>query len=1169
MVHLFYSNQTEALLDALVQALQECRVHPLELQSLVLPNRHLETYVRFGIGHRLGVALGLRFERLETAIDRALGRGDSRNRLLSHWVLTTTLIECLAPSALDEHPELESVHHYIDAVPHHAARDRRRTQLALQLSRIYQEYMLYRPDWIEAWRSNSASTRPGSEMLRWQEILFRRAVARLDAESDRRGGSQRWIGLDQLLTPQAPPVLLQGPLFVFGLSVVAPAYQRLLARLAENQEIFLFALNPCCEFWEDLETDREFRHRLKRSGQELRVGLEDLDTLEDPYGLFEHEDNLALRRWGVPGRESIRLLNEVTDCDFEPRFVDPGASTLLHQVQRNILLGVPYRAPASVPSDAEGPLSSTEDRLGDGSLVLVAAPSPRREVEWVMDTLFETLRQEHPASEPPVRFDEIALLLPAAAFDSYLPHLRTEAAARSLPLRVSDRPDLELEAAFEAVQLLLELPFVRLTRPAVLAVLTHPAWSFGDEVGDQQRWADLADELGIFFGADHRAFEGTYVDRDLLSWDQGVRRLVLGAFFGEGTKDGAFSWREQQYLPASSALGLDPVRLRFGRATRAVLGYCKEWHSGPDRSLSEWIGRLVEFIGSYLLGIDQETRDTVLRSLDPLLDASRSTPLSGIAATELTRSLFRSSLPGRGTPLSDGIVVSTLLPMRGIPFRRLHILGLGEGDFPAPRRRDPLDQRFRLRRGGDVTPEQRDRYAFLETLLSAREHLGISWSSLDQQTGEEHRPSVCVRELEQIVASLGSDGLSRIHLDSSSVGHRPRNRREWAHRVGAELASELGPDAGALALAEIASLPASASRTSDSSSLCRLLRVQFPPAMKVETTLDSVSSRQLAEFLKAPISAWAQVVGGLRSSDQDAPELQEEEHWKTPALELVVERRNAFATALNEGSDLAVELESSFRRLELAGRSSVGTLLDLELSTSLPLMESWQQALDLASDEPLALQRVQFHGSRATHTARDAATITRPAIELPVEVPEALASGTTLRVTGRTGWMLPASGTLVFLLHRPGTRQFRADLTQAYVDHLLLAASDHQAGRERTVLFCPPEQGPRRLRLKAISSESARDSLTALLNDLLRGPHDYLLPLELAFVDSTSLVPTPPDERELERRLAALKPKDRISGLAFSPIPNPQRYSIPETPRAVEMLRRRFGPISRSLKELA
>src|SRR5262245_65833286 len=100
----------------------------------------------------------------------------------------------------------------------------------------------------------------------------------------------------------------------------------MLATLGRHAEIRIYTLNPCREFWEDLETAGELRRRIKKEGRgglypsrrdvrqpELALGG------EDPYGLKSDQENLALRQWGRPGRENGRLRRGATAGDCEGR----------------------------------------------------------------------------------------------------------------------------------------------------------------------------------------------------------------------------------------------------------------------------------------------------------------------------------------------------------------------------------------------------------------------------------------------------------------------------------------------------------------------------------------------------------------------------------------------------------------------------------------------------------------------------------------------------------------------------------------------------------------------------------------------------------------------------------------------------------------------------------
>ncbi len=107
------------------------------------------------------------------------------------------------------------------------------------------------------------------------------------------------------------------PLHVFGVSYIARGFHAVLAALARHTDVNVYTLNPCREFWEDLETAAESRRRRKR-GKEIealfppraQASQPGLALGDDPFALLDERENLALRLWGRPGRENIRVLNQ-------------------------------------------------------------------------------------------------------------------------------------------------------------------------------------------------------------------------------------------------------------------------------------------------------------------------------------------------------------------------------------------------------------------------------------------------------------------------------------------------------------------------------------------------------------------------------------------------------------------------------------------------------------------------------------------------------------------------------------------------------------------------------------------------------------------------------------------------------------------------------------------
>src|SRR5690606_16281094 len=91
------------------------------------------------------------------------------------------------------------------------------------------------------------------------------------------------------------------------------------------------------------------------------------------------------------------------------------------------------------------------------------------------------------------------------------------------------------------------------------------------------------------------------------------------------------------------------------------------------------------------------------------------------------------------------------VPMRSLPFRLVCLLGLDDGAFP---RRNPpagFDLIARHPRRGDRARRLDDRYLLLETLLSAREALYLSYVGRDPRDNAELPPSVLLSEVLEAV----------------------------------------------------------------------------------------------------------------------------------------------------------------------------------------------------------------------------------------------------------------------------------------------------------------------------------------------------------------------------------------------------------------------------------
>jgi exodeoxyribonuclease V gamma subunit len=101
---------------------------------------------------------------------------------------------------------------------------------------------------------------------------------------------------------------------------------------------------------------------------------------------------------------------------------------------------------------------------------------------------------------------------------------------------------------------------------------------------------------------------------------------------------------------------------------------------------------------------------------------------------------------GRFGHRSGALTISALEPMRAIPHKVVVLMGLDAGAFPRQRQRPGFHLLEQQRQLGDPSSGDQDRYVLLESLLSARQHLLVSWSNRDERTGEALEASTPVRQ---------------------------------------------------------------------------------------------------------------------------------------------------------------------------------------------------------------------------------------------------------------------------------------------------------------------------------------------------------------------------------------------------------------------------------------
>ncbi|MHA6203972.1 exodeoxyribonuclease V subunit gamma [Dyella soli] len=807
-----HGNRMEDLRDLLAAWLARAPLRPLEDELMLVHSNGIAQWLKWalarpasegglGISAAIDVQLPGRF--LWAAYRSVLGREAvpttspfDKSRL--SWRLLRLL-----PEHLHE-PDFAPLRDFLRDDPD----ERKRFQLAERVADLFDQYQVYRADWLADWEDGHYRLRdelrgrhpPLAADQRWQARLWQLLLADVGSERHNHRAAVHQAFLDRIGQLTARPAALPRRIVVFGISSLPQQTLEALTALARFSQVLLLVANPCRHYWADIIEDRE----LLKASQRRQPGKPGLPS-EPRYQDLHLHANPLLAAWGRQGRDYIRLLDAFDRPEGYRQhfaawnrsidlFTDADGSTLLRQIQQAILDLEPLPA---TPSQRK------PWQAGDASLRFHLAHSPQREVEILHDQLL-AMFEEAQRRGTPLSPRDVIVMVPD--IQTYAPHVQAVFGRvpaddpRHLPYSVADQPTRGAVPLMVALEHLLSLPESRFAVSDLLDLLDVPALRARfaiDEGGlpTLRRWIEGA---GIRWGLDGRQKQSLDLPGiEQNSWRFGLQRMLLGYAVGEGP-----TW--QGIAPYDEVGGLDAAMV--GPLTELFDQLERYWQLLREPGTpAQWHERLQALLSDFFAAEDAGDGDRLARlgdALDAWQDAcaeaafAQPVPL-GIVREHWLKAIDESRLSQRF--MGGAVSFGTLMPMRAIPFRVVCLLGMNDGDYP--RRQAPVDFDLMAQPGharpGDRSRLEDDRYLFLEALISARDALYISWVGRHVRDNSVLPPSVLVGQLRDYIASGwhrqgdGADDTTagKALLDAMTTEHplQPFSRRYFSADADARI----------------------------------------------------------------------------------------------------------------------------------------------------------------------------------------------------------------------------------------------------------------------------------------------------------------------------------------------------------------------------------------------
>jgi exodeoxyribonuclease V gamma subunit len=776
MLHIHRAERADGLVQALRAVLLDPLEDPFAPELIAVPTRGMERWLT----QRLSTALGATEDRADgvcanidfpfprTLVAAATATATGVNPDSDPWAaerLVWRLLQTVDDSLREP---------WLGALASHVGEGRRFASVR-HIADLYDRYSVRRPEMLQAWARHEDSDGSGRALPDagvWQAKLWRQLRDRIAMPSP----AERLPRAAERIETEPQILDLPERLSLFGITRLPASYLQILAAIARERDVHLFAMHPSPNLWAALQHERTAPTARRR----------DDTTAATPR-------NRLLASWGQDSRElQIVLQSEGTHEDHHhPTQTTTG--TLLGRLQSDIR---DDSTPAGPPLPGERdrrPLLDPADR----SLQVHACHGRARQVEVVRDAILHLL-EEDPTLEPRdviVMCPDVETMAPLiqAAFgagrgetddidgtptaetptadtptddthtdDTHTddtptaetPTTGTPTADKRLPdlrVRLADRSLRQTNPVLGVISLLLELADERVTASQLLDLADREPvrrrfWFDDDDVTRMEEWVVAS---GIRWGLDDAHREPYKLDVvKTNTWRAGLDRILLGV-----------AMTEEDRRLVGGVLPLDDVESGAIDLAGRMAEFVDRFHHAVDtlirpQTITQWTAHIAAAADALSATTDRDSwqRAELGRILDDVLADATTDDQPSSAQLELAdvRALLADRLRGRPTRANfrtGHLTICTLVPMRSVPHRVVCVLGLDDGEFPRKAPRDGDDLLLDDPHVGDRDPRAEDRQMLLDALLAATERLIITYTGNDERTNLTRPPAVPVAEL--------------------------------------------------------------------------------------------------------------------------------------------------------------------------------------------------------------------------------------------------------------------------------------------------------------------------------------------------------------------------------------------------------------------------------------
>lgn len=716
-IKLSVSNSLESLVSDLGDKIGGNKGNVFVPEYIVTQTDGMNIWIKQRLAQQLGIIANVDFKKpndlifkLYILLEGPFYTTISRENLV--WILYRLMGE---PDFIKRYP-VQAAYFDVEGLE----RDLKRVGLAERMADLFDQYQVFRPEMIKEWNVATLD----DQQLSWQTFLWIKTKQLVEQKMPDKTVVSDYI-FENLKDPDKVAKLKKSlpQIYLFGLSILTRYHLDVFTALAAVIEVHFYLLNPAPDiYWLDDKNEKDvvlWRQKGIPNTESQILG------------------NPLLTSWGKVLQNSFRLLFKNEDLINNYEVIDaaePLPRTLLGKLQNDVFNNA-----------VEDRNNITTEDVSDKSIVIQSCYTIAREV----DALYQYL--VHLVDKQCAVLSAQDIVVMVSDIDAYAPYIKAvfDNASYKFKYKIADVSIAVGDNIVTALQQILLLNEDNFTAENVMQLLDASYIRERFQLNDIELLRELVRTANIKFGTEGRAADETY----LVSWVYGLKRMMHGVCMSGG---GAFERDGETFYVLDVLEGAASLELiRFVHFVEVLMDSIKARRKA--RTISAWKTYVEFVIQDMLWPSDEEFNEEYALVLNQLNMVNQ---LEEIMKEPLPFEIFKkniietlSSQKNESLFNNGGITFCSFIPMRSIPFKVVAMLGMDHAHFP---RREQsfsfnlIQQKHML---GDRNIKDNDKHLFLETVLSAKEYLYISYLGRSLKDNAHLPASVLVDELLDYIQS--------------------------------------------------------------------------------------------------------------------------------------------------------------------------------------------------------------------------------------------------------------------------------------------------------------------------------------------------------------------------------------------------------------------------------